>query len=133
MEVIMKNEKNIELAWTTGPSMSMSRAVTDAMEAEAAARSTDSTDWHDDDVEVGRGTSEAEPDPKRHKAGQVTTDTGTGRATAGSTDTTATGVGGAARRYRTGASVLLTRGERRKLAKAKKRKATGGGTGEPSG
>ena len=53
----------------------------------------------------------------------------------GSTDTAAAraGAGMATRRYRTGASERLSRGARRKLAKAKKRTATGGSTGEPSG
>ena len=62
-------------------------AVTDAMEAEVAARSTNSTDCDVDDAEVARRkASETEPGPKRHKADQVTTDAGTGRATAASSE-----------------------------------------------
>ena len=56
-----------------------------------------------------------------------------GAAEEGSTDMTAADVRVTARRYHAGASERLSRGARRKLAKAKKRTATGGGTGKPSG
>ena len=78
-------------------------AVTDAMEAEVAARSTDSTDCDVDDAAVARrGASETEPSPKRHKAGQVTTDGGTGRATEAMDVVQMDGAGGKTKRSRRG-------------------------------
>ena len=58
----------------------MDGAATDAMEAQAAARSTDSTDCDVDDAEVARRRANGtEPDPKRHRADQVTATDGAGR------------------------------------------------------
>jgi len=102
-------------------------AATDAMEAEVAARSMDSTDWHDDDAAVARrGASETEPGPKRHKAGQVTTDGGVGRATEAMDVVQMDGAGGKTKRSRRGKKKTGMCRRARQRAKAKQIKDAGG-------